>query len=335
MLEVSLHDVSARGLRGMSVTFARGVHTAVIGPPGAGASTLLQVIAGSLHPQAGEVRIGARVVNEMKPAVRPLLFITSELDVPRRWSVQHALIAAVRTRTLDRVDRQREYDLAVEKWRLEPERKIGTLSGTEQTLVQLARIELLRPGILLADRVLERLNPSATVAVADDFYRTLRVIGTTVISAPASRAELALTDAVVVLSGGRVVQIGTPAAVYGRPADEAAAVASGEVNRVPVTIRGRTVESAIGAWEVDGPPFQGSGIALARPEDFAVALPGEDSDFVFGVEEAGFGDGRWLARGVLTGGVILRVALPAGTPLHKGRLLALRYDPTRFRLLAP
>jgi ABC-type sugar transport system ATPase subunit len=333
VLEVSLHDVTARVLRAVSVTFARGVHTAVIGPAGAGASTLLELLAGTLRPESGEVRIGARVVNKLKPSARPLLFLTSSLDVPLRWSVQHALIAAVRTRTLDRIDRQREYDLAVEKWRLEPARKIGTLSGSEQTLVQLARIELLKPGILVADRLLERLNPSATAQVADDFYRTLRVIGATVISAPASRIELALTDAVVVLDEGRVIQTGTPAAVYARPANEAAAAATGEVNLVPVTIRGKTVESAIGAWDLDAPPFQGSGIALCRPEDFAVALPGEDSDFVFGVEEAGFADGRWLARGMLTGGVGLRVVLPAGTPLHKGRLLALRYDPARFRLL--
>ena len=333
MLEVSLHEVSARGLREVSVTFARGVHTAVIGPPGGGASTLLEVVAGTLRPERGEVRIGTRVVNKLKPAARPLLFVTAELDVPRRWSVQHALIAAVRTRTLDRIDRQREYDLAVEKWRLSPARKIGTLSASEQTMVQLARIELLKPGILVADRLLERLNSSVTAQVADDFYRTLRVMGATVVSAPASRAELGLTDAVVVLSGGRVVQSGTPAAVYARPVDEAAAAATGEVNLVPVIIRGKTAESPIGAWELDAPTFQGPGIALARPEDFAVAATGEDSDFVFGVEEAGFADGRWLARGMLTGGVILRVSLPAGTPLHKGRLLALRYDPARFRLL--
>lgn len=334
MLEVSFHDVSARALTEVSVTFARGVHTAVIGPAGSGASTLLELIAGTLRPERGEVRIGARVVNKLKPSARPLLFVSSSLDVPLRWSVQHALIAAVRTRTLDRIDRQREYDLAVSKWRVDPARRIGMLSGSEQTLVQLARIELLKPGILVADRLLERLNPSITAQVADDFYRTLRVIGATVISAPASRIELGLTDAVVVLHEGRIIQTGTAAAVYARPVNEAAAAATGEVNAVPVTIREKTVQAAIGAWDLDAPPFQGSGIALCRPEDFTVAQPGEDSDFVFGVEEAGFADGRWLARGVLTGGVILRVSLPAGTPLHKGRLLALRYDPARFRLLA-
>ena len=336
MLDVALHEVSVRNLRNLSLAFPRSTHTAIIGPAGAGASTILQVIAGDIRPDAGEVRIGQHVVNRLKPSARPILSATSAIDVPRRWSVQHALIAAVRQRTLDRIDRQREYDLAVEKWRLGgiAGRTMATLSASEEALVQLARIELLRPGILLADRLLERVNASMMATVADDFYRMLRVIGATVISAPASRFELGLTDSVVVLENGAVVQQGSAASVYARPATAAAAAATGEVNAIPVVIRGNSVESAIGGWEHADPPFQGSGVALARPEDFAVAAAGEESDLIFGIEEAGFIEGRWLARGVLTGGVILKVSLPAWTAVHKGRLLALRYDPARFRLLA-
>lgn len=335
MLDVVLQDVSVRHLRNVTLAFPRSTHTALIGPPGAGASTILQVIAGDIRPDAGEVRIGQRVVNRLKPAARPVLAATSALDVPRRWSVQHALIAAVRQRTLDRIDRQREYDLAVEKWRLGAitTRPIATLSASEEALVQLASIELLRPGILLADRLLERVNPAVFATVADDFYRMLRVIGATVISAPASRFELGLTDSVVVIENGAVVQQGSAASVYARPASAAAAAATGEVNAIPVAIRGNRVESAAGGWEVADPPFQGSGVALARPEDFLVATAGEESDLIFGIEEAGFVEGRWLARGVLTGGVVLKVSLPASTAVHKGRLLALRYDPARFRLL--
>jgi hypothetical protein len=102
---------------------------------------------------------------------------------------------------------------------------------------------------------------------------------------------------------------------------------------VPVTIRGTAVTSVIGDWEVDPPPFQGSGVALVRPADFVPAKSGEDSDLIFGVEEAGFADGRWIAHGILSGGVTLRVELPRDAVVHKGRLIALRYDPTRFRLL--
>ncbi|HYR29155.1 MAG TPA: hypothetical protein VEU30_11865, partial [Thermoanaerobaculia bacterium] len=81
------------------------------------------------------------------------------------------------------------------------------------------------------------------------------------------------------------------------------------------------------------PPFQGSGVALVRPGDFSAVKPGEDSDFVVGVEEAGFANGRWIARGLLSGSLSLRVDLPGDATVHKGRLMALRYDPSRFKLL--
>lgn len=340
MLDVALQNLAFRydsrfALRDLTITFPQSTHTAIVGSAGCGTTTLLKLIAGLLRPSSGDVIIGQRRVNEVKAAHRPLLLVTSELEVPARWSVQHALIAAVRGRSLDRIDRHREYMLTASRWQLVDllERKIGTLSATEQLRVRLARIELLRPAILLADRVLERASPSAAIVIADELYRVLRVHGTTVISAVASREELAFTDTIAVLDQGTIVQSGSAAEVYGEPVNDAAAIAAGEVDVIPVVIRGTTVESVIGAWEVDPPPFQGAGVALVRPSDFSPAARGEESDLIFGVEEAGFANGRWLARGYLSGGVRLRVELPAATAVHKGRVLALRYDPARFRLL--
>jgi ABC-type sugar transport system ATPase subunit len=340
VLDVALRNLSFRygegfALRGVHLLFHRSTHTAIAGAPGCGATTLLKLIAGTLQTKEGDIVFGNRRVNDVKASRRPLLAVTSLLDVSSRWTVQHALVAAVRTRSLDRIDRHREYELAAEKWELVPllERRISTLSATEAARVQLARIELLRPAILVADRLLEHVSPAARIPLADAFYRILRVFGTTVISAPASRDELAFTDSIAILDGGRVVQHGSAAEVYTRPVNEAAAVATGDVDVIPVTIRGNLVESVIGAWEIPEPPFEGSGVALVRPSDFSPAISGEDFDFVFGVEEAGFANGRWLATGMLTGGVTLRVELPRETSVHKGRLLPLRYDPTRFRLL--
>jgi ABC-type sugar transport system ATPase subunit len=341
VLDVALRNLAFRHDRGFALhdlthTFAHNTHTALAGPPACGASTLLRLIGGILRPSGGDIVVGQRRINDVKASHRPLLLVTSTIGVPRRWSVRHALIAAVRGRTLDREDRYRELELAVAKWTLSPilDRRIDTLSGTEAARVQCASIELLRPAILLADRLLEGVNPAARIALADDLYRTLRVIGTTVIATPASREELAFTDSVVVLDDGRIVQSGPASEVFARPANDGAAMAAGEVDIVPVTIRGTLVESVIGAWEVDPPPFQGNGIALVRPTDFTPANPGQDSDLIFNVEEAGFAGGRWIARGVLTGDVTLRVELPREAAVHKGRLIALRYDPTRFRLMA-
>ncbi|HVS31570.1 MAG TPA: ATP-binding cassette domain-containing protein [Thermoanaerobaculia bacterium] len=335
MLDLTLRAVSARSLRGVDAHFERNTHTAVIGPPAAGASTLLSLIAGTIRPVHGSILIGTRDVTAVKASRRPLLYLTAALGAPDRWSVQHALIAAVRQRTLDRIDRQREYDLAVARWRLSAltGRRIGTLSTSERTLVHLARVELLHPAIVVADRLLEGLNPSLLVWAADQMYRVLRVIGATVVSVPASRLELGFADAVLVLADGTIVQRGRPAEVFTRPASEAAAAATGEVNSIPMALRGNQAESVMGAWEVEQPQFEGNGIALARPEDFEVAAPGEDSDLIFSVEEASFAGGRWLATGLLTGGIRLRVALPMDVAVWKGKLLALRYDASRFVLL--
>ncbi len=341
MLDVALQNIafsrsgSDFSLHDLNVTFPRSTHVAIVGRAGCGASTLLGLIAGTLRPLAGDVRIGSRVVNDLKPAGRPLIFATSAIDAPGRWSVRHLLVAAARQRTIDREDRQQEIDLAVTKWRLGAllDRRIDSLSSTEGTLANLARIEILKPAILLADRILERVSLAERVDLADDFYRTLRVLGTTVITAPSSLVEIGATDRVVVLERGRIVQDGIPSAVYGDPASLAAAAATGDVSVVPITIRGNEVESVIGNWTLTAAPFQGGGVALIRPDDFSVVPAGEESDLIFSVEEASFYAGSWHVRGVLSGAFLLRVTLPGNVSVHKGRLLALRYDPTRFRLL--
>ncbi|MDP9361428.1 MAG: ATP-binding cassette domain-containing protein [Acidobacteriota bacterium] len=339
MLDVSLHNLSFAysdfALRDVTLTFLKSTHTAIVGPAGCGATTLLRIVAGALRPDAGDVRIGSRVVNELKPGRRPLLYATSSIDAPHRWSVRHLLIAAARQRSLDREDRQHEVDLAVTKWTLGAllDRRLDTLSSTEGTRANLARIEVMKPAILVADRILEAVNVSERIDLADELYRTLRVLGTTVITAPSSLIELGATDRVVVLDGGRIVQEGVPSEIYGDPHSEAAAMATGDVRAVPVTIRGNVVESVIGSWDVEAPPFQGSGVALVRPGDFTLAGPGEESDLIFGVEEASFYDGAWHVRGVLSGAFLLRVTLPGGIAIHKGKLMALRHDATRFRLL--
>jgi ABC-type sugar transport system ATPase subunit len=338
MLDLSLKEVTySRGAFSLRVTttFPASTHTAIVGPPGCGASTLLKLITGHLRPASGEIRIGVRTVTDVKAAQRPLLFTDPAIDAPGRWSVRHLLVAAARKRTIDREERQQEIDLAASKWQIDTllDRRLDSLSSTEGTRTNLAQIEILKPAILVADRILERVNLSERVDLADEFYRTLRVLGTTVITAPSSLVELGATDRVLVLNDGRILQEGIPSEVYGNPHSVAAAAATGDVSIVPITIRGKVVESVIGSWEIDPPPFQGSGVAVIRPDDFSVVAPGQESDLIFSVEEASFYGGAWHVRGVLSGALMLRVTLPGNVSIHKGKLMALRYDPTRFRLL--
>jgi ABC-type sugar transport system ATPase subunit len=341
MLDVSLEAVTfaygaeSFAIRDLSVTFPRGTHTAVVGPPASGCSTLLALIAGGIRPQRGSIRIGSRDVTSLSGARRPLLALRQERAFPARWSVRHALVAAVRQRTLDREDRLHELDLAAERWGLGKllDRDFRTLSQSEQTMVDLARVELLKPAILVADRPLSGLAASALADVADDFYRMLRVTGTTVIVASHSRLELGLTDRLLVLDKGVAAQSGMSRQLFDQPAGAATAMATGEVNVIPVTVTAGIVESPLGSWRMAGTPFEGNGLALIRPGDLVVATSGQESDLVFGIEEASFHDGAWIARGFLTGSIALRVRLPAETRVQKGRLLPLRYDPVRIRVI--
>ncbi|HEY2829049.1 MAG TPA: ATP-binding cassette domain-containing protein [Thermoanaerobaculia bacterium] len=319
-------DVTLR-LDSVDLTFPRSTHTAITGPPACGSSTLLRVIAGDERQVHGTVQIGTRDVTKLPAGRRPLLYVTGELDVPGRWSVEHALVNAVRSRTLDREDRLRELQLAAEKWQLDVNRRISTLSDSERARVHLARIELKKPAIVVADKLL-RDAPH----LADEIYRTLRVLGATVISAPASPAELGLTDHVVILDRGKVVQEGTAAQIFAEPRSEAAAIATGTINVIPVAVKGRTVSSPIGEWDADA-GFEGEGKALVRPDAFHVARRGEESDLIFGIEEATFENGVWIARGFLSGVLSLRVALPRTEKVHKGRVLALRFDPAEVTLI--
>ncbi len=334
MLDLVLRGVSARLIRDVSLTFPSSTHTAVTGPPACGASTLLQLIAGELKPERGEILIGSRVVNRLPLKRRPLLFVHA-LDVPRRWSVGHALVAAVARRSLDREDRHHEYTLALERWQLTAlaDRKVSTLSSSEETRVLLARIELSRPAILVADRMLERANASERYALADEIYRLLRVMGTTVISTPSTTDELAFADRVAILDRGTLIQQGSPETVFNTPLDVAAAASTGEANIIPVFIKNRTVVSVIGEWDLSDPPFQGSGVALIRADAFSIASAGEESDLIYGVEEAAFRNGTWFTSGILSGSIVLHVAFPRTVELHKGKLLPLRYDSRQIRLV--
>ncbi len=336
MLDVTLRDVSCEprltamtSLQAVSVTFSKGLHTAVTGEA-AGASTLLALVGGSLQPDAGEIAIGARTVNGLKGAKRPLLVVGPECEAPLRWSVAHALIAAARGRTLDREDREGEIAFVAGKWELDRlmTRTLRDLAADDRLRVHLASIELNRPAILVAERLCERASPSMMPRLVADLHRALRIAGTTMIYTPSGMHDLAECDQMVVIEQRGVAQQGTLAGVYRAPVSEVAARASGDISLIPLVARGGVVESPIGSWPFAG--FEGNGFALCRPEHFVQAAPGEESDFILAMEEARFREGRWVVTGNLTGAVPLTVVLPGSERITAGRLLALRYDPAAF-----
>lgn len=339
MLQISIESVEAPwgrdgfGLE-LDLRFEASTHTALIGAAGSGKTALLRVVAGELPVRAGTVRMGRQDVTHAATARRPVLLSSRDLDTPPRRTVRHAMVAALRQTALDREDRLAAFDRIAVDWELATilDRRFRDLSSGEVCRARLALIEVLRPAILLLERVFRGTSPGDARRLSLQLHDSLRAVGTTVISEIEHVGELELFDRIVVLDGGRVAQTGVPQEVLEAPASIEAAFAGGPAVLIPVSIRGVTVESPIGTWETESPPFQGVGTAIARPHHFETADGGE-SDFVLGVERAAFREGLWRVQGYVTGGVLIEVALPGRMSVHKGKLVPLRYDPRRFVLV--
>lgn len=337
MLDLSLESISFQHrksdfqLRNVSLIARKGTRTLVAGPAGSGKSTLLRIISGELRPFSGAVKIGARDATGIPRKRRPILHVSPSPEAPGRWSVQHLVIASLSRRTLDREDRIAELRRLIERWQLAAlaERRLDSLSSHELLLARLASIEALRPAIIAIERLFESASPAQRLATADRFFRGLRDAGTTVIFEASTHDEASFCDRVVVLDAGVVVQEGTPQAVYRAPVSIASARAMGSVNVLPAIVRGNVVETRAGSWQIDG-VTEGEGFALLRPEDLALAAQGEESDFIFGVEEVRFTTRGPSLLGYLPGGQVLEVLVSPSFPARKGQLLPLRIDASRL-----
>ena len=215
---LELEGVSAsygpyRALRGVTFSVPDGATVALLGPNGAGKSTVARVVSGLVHPDAGTVRLGGRVVSGW-PAWRiaraGLLHVPEGRAVFASLSVEENLVHAFRGRAGRRAVRAAlaraytRYPVLAER-RREP---AGTLSGGQQRLLSLAKVLVVPPRVLVADELSLGLAP----AVVDDVYAALEDLqraGTAlvVVDQQVQRA-LSLAHRAVVLDHGGVAHDG-------------------------------------------------------------------------------------------------------------------------------
>jgi len=318
----------------LSLSFPRSEHLALAGPPASGKSTILAILHGSVRISSGTVSAGGRDVTGMKASRRPL-FHNRLTDPPSaRWSVRRLLIRAARSREgLSLTERVAAIEEVSESWRIAHllDRRCGDLSTHELLAARLAQIELFRPAVLLAERMFEGASAGSAGDLQERFWGLMRAAGCTVVHEIAHPDEIAWADRVVLLETGRVVVDAQPREAYSAAPFSLASLLA-PTSSFPVILRGGQIESPIGFWNIQAPPFEGKGFALVHPADFELAGAGEESDFFVNVSEARFFGGRWEVRGTLSGGTVLRVWLPPEQQIRRGKLLPLRLDPERMRL---
>ena len=223
-------------LEDVSLTVRPGEFVALVGPSGCGKSTLLRVVAGLEDHDSGQVTINGRDVTAMRAADRdvamvfqsyalyPHLTVAQNIALPlvmrRLTSVERwPLIGPLLSRAKRAAIRKEAADIA-QSLQLTHllERKPSQLSGGQRQRVALGRAIVRHPLAFLMDEPLSNLDAALRVALRSEIVALHRKTGGVTLYVTHDQEEaLSMADRVAVMMGGRILQVGTPAAIYGEP----------------------------------------------------------------------------------------------------------------------
>jgi len=223
-LPIVLEDVhvavgGAQLLRGISLQFAAGGPTVLIGPNGSGKTTLLRTAMGLIHPTSGRVSWGGR--GNAPPLRRALVF---QRPVMLRRSVADNLHYALATAGVPRALRRERVAELLQLVALDKlaDRPAPRLSGGERQRLALARALARDPAVLFLDEPTASLDPAATLAI-EELVRTVGARGVKVVMTTHDLGEAErLAGEVVLLHRGAVVEYGPAAQVFHQPLTDAA-----------------------------------------------------------------------------------------------------------------
>jgi putative spermidine/putrescine transport system ATP-binding protein len=220
-LRKSYGDVAA--VDGVDVEIARGEFFTMLGPSGSGKTTTLRLIAGFESPDAGRVELGGQDVTDLPPYDREVNTVFQDYALFPHMTVAENVEYGMRVEGTKKEERARRRAEALEMVRLTgyEERKPGELSGGQRQRVALARAIVNRPRVLLLDEPLGALDLKLREQMQIELKQIQGEVGITFIYVTHDQDEaLTMSDRIAVFNAGRIEQVGTPAEVYERPAND-------------------------------------------------------------------------------------------------------------------
>ena len=247
----------------ISLEIADGEFFTIVGPSGSGKSTLLRILGGLEMPDEGRVELRGRDLTGVPANARPTCMVFQSLALFKHMTVGQNVEFSQKMRGVAPAERR---DRALENLRLVrlPEsyydRKVTQCSGGEQQRVALARALASDPEILFFDEPLSAIDFRLRKILEVEMKELHRRTGKTFLYITHSLEEaMVMSDRIAIMRDGRLVQVGTPAEIYHRPASRFVAQFMGEVNIF--TVAG----GKIAELEAEGRGL-GDGHLIVRPE---------------------------------------------------------------------
>lgn len=223
----------------------------LLGPSGCGKTTTLRMIAGFEFPTRGEIRIDGRDQAPFPPYKRPVNTVFQQYALFPHMSVSQNVAFGLEPLKLSTAEKRRRVNEALDLVQLPgmEERRPSQLSGGQQQRVALARALVRQPKVLLLDEPLGALDLKLRKAMQVELKLLQHRVGITFVYVTHDQEEaLTMSDRIAVMDRGRVLQVGSPYAIYEQPANRFVADFIGETNLIPARLEsvGEPVLARIG-----------------------------------------------------------------------------------------
>jgi multiple sugar transport system ATP-binding protein len=269
--------------RNIDLTIEDGEFVVFVGPSGCGKSTLLRMIAGLEDITEGDMQLDGQRINETPPQERDIGMVFQSYALYPHMSVAENMAFGLKLARTDKVEIRRRVQHAAEMLHLTEllERKPKDLSGGQRQRVAIGRTLVKEPAVFLFDEPLSNLDAALRVDMRVQIAALHKRLNATMIYVTHDQVEaMTLADRIVLLSKGRIAQVGAPLSLYHFPKtlEVAAFIGSPRINTLPVTVvdpgerqtvvrlhNGETLAVAVNGQQLQA----GEGATLGlRAEDF-------------------------------------------------------------------
>jgi len=213
---------ASRVIHGVDLAVRDGDFVVFVGPSGCGKSTLLRMIAGLESVTEGEITIGGRIVNDLPPRARDIAMVFQDYALYPHKSVYENMCFGLRLRKLPDAQIEARVKEAAEILRIGHllDRLPRALSGGQRQRVAMGRAIVRDPQLFLFDEPLSNLDALLRHEMRTEIKKLHRKLNATSVYVTHDQVEaMTLADRIVVLSGGHLMQVGTPDDIYHRPAN--------------------------------------------------------------------------------------------------------------------
>jgi len=267
-------------LEAVDLDIAAGEFFTLLGPSGCGKTTLLRILAGLEQADAGELNLGGQDVLATQAHRRSVNTVFQSYALFPHLDVRGNIGFGLRMRGVDKDEIRRRVDETAGFIKIGDlvDRPVDQLSGGQKQRVALARALINQPDVLLLDEPLAALDAGLRGELQVELAQTQQRLGMTFVFVTHDQQEaMVMSDRIAVLDAGRIQQVGTPEAIYERPANLFVARFMGHTNLFPVEHDGeRGLSSPFG--RIAGCEAGPGNHVLIRPETLQLRPADEDGD---------------------------------------------------------